>query len=182
VPRLRAALLACVHSSVAVQLRLGVAPGCWSVYRCEGQAWLACPAPPPPPPLLVTLHPPQPMRKHATVTPHPSPPPRAQGLRLLLARGRPPVLAPGAEPPHIGGSHSRAGELCVVLRLLRDTAFRVRTGRAGCRRSFLLRVHVCVCVSVSVGGYSFFSLPLRPVQFTTHHINILSTPPFPPPL
>lgn len=49
---------------------------------------------------------------------------RAQGLQLLLARGRPPVLT-GEAPVHIGGAHSRTGELCVMLRLLRDTAFRV---------------------------------------------------------
>ncbi len=46
-----------------------------------------------------------------------------QGLQLLLARGRPPVLG-GDSPVHIGGAHSRSGELCVMLRLLRDTAFR----------------------------------------------------------
>ena len=48
-----------------------------------------------------------------------------QGLRLLLARGRPPVLSDDT-PVHIGGAHGRSGELCVMLRLLRDTAFRVR--------------------------------------------------------
>ncbi|PRW21035.1 flagellar associated isoform A [Chlorella sorokiniana] len=48
-----------------------------------------------------------------------------QGLRLLLARGRPPVLSDDT-PVHIGGAHGRSGELCVMLRLLRDTAFRLR--------------------------------------------------------
>lgn len=51
------------------------------------------------------------------------PPATLQGLRLLLARGKPPVLG-GGGPVHIGGAHSRSGELCVMLRLLRDTAFR----------------------------------------------------------
>lgn len=57
---------------------------------------------------------------------------RLQGLQLLLARGRPPVLSASGEPVHIGGAHCRAGEQCVVLRLLRDTAFRVRAALTGC--------------------------------------------------
>ena len=48
-----------------------------------------------------------------------------QALRLLLARGRPSVLGSTPLPLHIGAAHSRNGEQCVVLRLLRDTAFRV---------------------------------------------------------
>jgi hypothetical protein len=47
-----------------------------------------------------------------------------QALQLLLARGRPAVLTSDAAI-RVGGAHSRSGELCVVLRLLRDTAFRV---------------------------------------------------------
>jgi hypothetical protein len=31
----------------------------------------------------------------------------------------------GDAPVHVGGAHSRSGELCIMLRLLRDTAFRV---------------------------------------------------------
>ncbi|KAI3430817.1 hypothetical protein D9Q98_009228 [Chlorella vulgaris] len=48
-----------------------------------------------------------------------------QALQLLLARGRPAVLTSDAAI-RVGGAHSRSGELCVVLRLLRDTAFRLR--------------------------------------------------------